>query len=224
MTRFSSAIAALTFFLSSTASSEAGFITDPVFGFTYSDPYGNVGFGTLQTVSSGLADDSLLAIAGNLTLTSSADGNASVGDYLLLSAGPGVTLTASGLFLIDDLLYPNADAALGVNPGMGGANSYLTLWGLHFGSSTPEGQREINIWGNGNGDYAFWSAVGGHYTISVSSGGAFTLDRIPAVDPGLANAVPEPSSFVLFSVGLACVGVASRHLRRRQSGTAARSA
>ena len=98
---------------------------------------------------------------------------------------------------MDNLFYPANNAASGVNPGSISANpSYLTNWGLLFGkgSGTTGSQNEINIWGNGKGDYAFYSEANGSYNIQNSSGGTFT-----------ASAVPEPATLTLFGSGLFCL-------------------
>jgi hypothetical protein len=165
---------------------------DPVYNFTYSDTAGNAGFGTLvATNPSGIDALSDWSLSGSLTVTSSADGNASVGTYTLLPGGPGTTYSPSGLFYFDNLVYPGNDAGAGAQAGFVLSNSYLTSGGLLFGPVTGS-QDEINIYGNGGGDYAFLSEVGGSNNIQTSTGGTFTL-----------TPVPEPSALALAGVAAA---------------------
>ncbi len=167
--------------------------------FTFNSGNGTVGYGNLTATSSGLSDDSLLVQSGNLILTSSADGNFSLGDYSLIPIGPNPTISQSGMFEVDDLIYPSNDAASGVNPGFSTGISYLTYWGLLFGQPGTGSQNEINIWGNGNANYAYGSEKGGGFTNITYNGGTFTLVDPPP--PGNTS-VPEPGSLALSSVGL----------------------
>jgi hypothetical protein len=173
---------------------------DPLFNFTYSDPYGNSGYGQLSTVPSGFGDGSFWATSGTLILTQSSDHNASVGTYSLLAEGPGPAISPSGLFAVDNLIYPGNNAAGGHNNsgtygvGIISGPSELTIYGLVFGQPGTGSQSEINIWGVGNDSYALWSEANGSYNIQISSGGSFTL-----------TANPEPASLTLLGLGLACV-------------------
>jgi len=154
--------------------------------FTFSDPAGDAGSGTLNAVGSGLGDDSLWAISGTLNLTASSLGSGALGTYSLIAAGPGITPSPSGLFVTDNLIYPSNDAASGTsacqtsyiaisNP------SYLTYCGLLFGpdGSGTGNQSEINIWGSGGMTYGFGSVAGGVYTIYTNPGGTFSLPEPP---------------------------------------------
>jgi hypothetical protein len=175
--------------------------------FLYSDPSGNVGSGTLTTTNpSGIDGLSEWTVSGTLVLSNSSDGNASVGDYTLISGGPATTLSPSGLFNYDNLLYPNNDAGNGAQAGFAAITSYLTSGGLLFGPVTGN-QDEINIFGNGGGDYAFYSEAGGNYNIQTATGGTFSL-----------TAVPEPGTWALSSV--AAIGWVA-YWRRRWNGPAA---
>jgi hypothetical protein len=161
--------------------------------FTYSDGSGNAGYGTLVATASGLGDGSLLVTSGSLTLTSSSVGGGTGTYSLIPTAGlvpyppapPAAYYSPSGLFAVDDLIYPANNAASGVNPGIGSNPSYLTLYGLLFGPPGTGSQTEINIWGIGGGDYAIYSEIGGSYNIQTGSGGSFELTAAPAPN-GLA--------------------------------------
>ena len=102
------------------------------YNFTYSDPSGTSGKGTLSVVDSGLGDGSLHAVSGTLTLTGTANGNASLGTYPLIPGGPGVD--NSGGFIYDNLIYPLNNAGTGVNGGGTIDPSYLDFPGLLFGT------------------------------------------------------------------------------------------
>jgi hypothetical protein len=193
---------------------------DPNFTFTYSDASGDLATGTLTAVPSGLGNGSLWVTGGTLDVTSSGDGNAAVGTYSLLASlippvGPGQSLSPSGLFYVDNVIYPDNNAAIGVNPGIGSNPSYLTNWGLLFGPGigTTGTQTEINIWGNGGGNYAFYSELGGSYIVQNGSGGTFTLTDPPAPVP-----VPEPSSLTLLGTGM--LGIVGCSWRRRRLAAA----
>ena len=100
-----------------------------------------------------------------------------MGTYTLLSAGPATQNSPSGLFAVDNLISPGTPLAL------------LDTWGLLFGQPGTGSQSEINIWGNGNGDYAFYSEVGGGYNIQQGSGGTFTLTEVSPVPESASGAV-----------------------------------
>lgn len=184
---------------------------DPLFTFTYSDSAGDVASGTLSAVPSGVGD-SFWVTSGQLDVTASADNNWAVGNYKLISVGPSVATSPNGGFFADNLLFPNGDAADGVSTGIGSNPSMLTNWGLLFGAAGPNpgpAGSEINIWGNGNGDYAFASSNGaGNYPILVGSGGSFS-----AVDP--PSATPEPGTMSLFGVG-AVIGLGYSRRKRKK--------
>lgn len=157
---------------------------DPVYNFTF-DIDGITGFATLNTVASGLGDGSMWATSGTLTVTSTTD----QGMYTLLPVGPDETISPSGLFAVDNLIYPADNAYSGVNPGSGSGPSFLTYWGLLFGSGSGSSATEINIFANGDNSYSFWSETGGNYTVGESGG-------VAAVAP-----VPEPASLTTLGIG-----------------------
>jgi hypothetical protein len=222
MKRFVRSVAALTLLIWAVGQAQAGPVSayggpgptsgpgspipgDPAYIFTYSDLSGDAGYGVLNAVPDGLGDDGLHAISGSLTVTSSAGGLLPLGTYPLLTAGPGVTTSPSGNYVVDNLIYPANDAGSGANNGADGfptvSNpSYLDFFGLLFG----KGGTEVNIYGNGGGDYAFLFSPPG--VSGAFAGGTFSL------------ALPEPGSLTLLGIGAA--GLLGHAWRRRRAATA----
>jgi hypothetical protein len=171
---------------------------DPVYVFSVSDGAGDVGQGVLHAIDDGLGDGGMLAVSGSLTMTG---GSLAGNTFALLTAGPAVTLSPTGNFIVDNLVYPGNNAANGVNNGQGGlgaiANpSFLDNGGLLFGQSGFD----LNIWGNGANDYAIdWTGGG------VTSGAKFKMSL----------ATPEPASLTLLGIG--AVGLAGTWWRKRRT-------
>src|SRR3974377_704785 len=140
--------------------------TPQAFLFTF-DSRGNQGSATLT--SNAFGGGQYWATSGTLNITSGAD----VGTYSLIAGGPSAFYSPSGAFIANNVLYPSNDPV-------------LDIYGLLFGG----GGLEINIWGNGPGDYSFYSFDGSGY--NVAAAGPSTV--------GL-QAVPEPSSLLLLGNG-----------------------
>jgi hypothetical protein len=161
---------------------------DPMYFYTFSDIFGDAGFGTLSAVPS--TGDSLLVTSGTLDVTSSQDLNVAVGLYQILPEGPAISNSPSGFFQVDDLIYPNDDALAVTAYGTTGApGGFLDLGGLVFGPTGGSGsgsETEVNIFGGNGSDSndAFQACItcsGGSasYSINQGSGVNFTLTPIP---------------------------------------------
>ena len=130
---------------------------EPAFNYTFKIgptlPHlvADAGFGTLNATN--LGNGTFLATGGTLTVTTGND----VGSYTLYPGGPANTISPSGFFSYNNVLYP------GVNPA-------LDMQGLLFAGAVPE----INIWGNAANNYTFYDNSG--YT---DNGTTFTLTVAP---------------------------------------------
>jgi hypothetical protein len=194
---------------------------DPAYSFTFSDPAGDKGYGILETASASLNSDGgyLALTGGTLVLTGSSDNNKNtLGNYSLIPTG-GWEISPSGLFSVDDLVFPNNNAAAATFETTGhmpayyaqiSGDSYLTNGGLLFGPAGGAGsgnQNEINIFGNGGpNNYSFWSEHGGGFNIEVTGGGTFTLTADSSDNKNSGVLVPEPGVLTLLSAMLAGLG------------------
>lgn len=142
--------------------------SDSICTMNVADTAGDAGTITLQCEPSGLGDGSIWPPSGSLTITSSSDpADMPLGSYpLIATAAPSATPSNNvpGGFIYDNLFYPSNSAL--------GGDSYLTTNGLLFGDGN---QIEINVWGNGGGDYAFYEAVGAYYPIQLNSGASLSV-------------------------------------------------
>ena len=135
----------------------------------------------LNTGSGQLTVDS----SNNITsFTGSINGN----PVTLLGGQPGVsTLSPSGLFSYDNVLYPLSDAASCAGP-VGGL---VDCSGILFTYLGGEG----NIWFNGDPDYGFGYETGGAFGALDFNGNIFAITQ----------EVPEAGSLVILAAGLLCV-------------------
>jgi hypothetical protein len=155
---------------------------DPTFFFSISLG-GNVANATLM--ASDLGGGQFLATSGVLNVTAGPD----VGTYALVPGGPAAFGSPSGVFIVDNVLFP-------------GSNPVLDIFGLLFSGSGLE----INIWGNSPDNYSFFSFDGSNINVGVTG----TPDSLSL------SAVPEPSSLVLACVGGIMVGGWSVNTRWRK--------
>jgi hypothetical protein len=152
----------------STALGNATF--EPLFDYSF-DIASQAGYGSLNTTE---LNGEYLATDGTLTVTAGND----IGTYSLYPGGPGQTLSPMGSFYYDNLLfpfYPTTDPPLDID-------------GLLFTSPSVE----INIWGNGAGNYSYYdSTSGGVYGTQLNETGTIDLN----VDPGGGQTFPAKYVF-----------------------------
>jgi hypothetical protein len=148
---------------------------EPRFDFYFNFGTGfPAGYGTVSTTDVGgyttyNGFSPYLATAGTLTVTGGHD----VGSYPLYPEGPAAVDSPSGYFEVDNLLYPSVDPT-------------IDMYGLLF---TNGSTFEINIWGNGAGNYEFYDNKG--YNVTVDTGQPFVLDA----DPGGGQTFPAKFVF-----------------------------
>jgi hypothetical protein len=103
------------------------------------------------------------ATSGSFTVTAGVE----IGTTWTLSPGAG----SGGGFQWDNLVFPASDP-------------FLTSNGLLF----KIGSDELNLWGNGPGNYSLWASNGGGYTLS-SDGGVATITAVPEASTVIAGAL-----------------------------------
>jgi hypothetical protein len=131
---------------------------EPLFNFSYAISL-DTGNGSLNTTD--IQNGLFLATAGILKVTGTLTGNpASGSSYPLFPGGPAVTTSPAGAFIYDSVLYPGTSLSLDVDGLLFIANGF-----------------EINIWGNGPGNYEFDDFKGGYS--NDATGAPFTLTAAP---------------------------------------------
>jgi len=154
----------------------------PLFDASFSFTIGaDAGYGTWSTTAQ--ANGGFLATAGTLTVTATDDGN-NLGLYTVYPGGPSVTVSPSGGFNYDNLLYPSSIPVLST----GGGPLFINSSGF-----------EINLWGNGApaDNYSFYgsSAANGYSYPYQDTGTPFTLNMSTAPDPGGGQTFPAKFVF-----------------------------
>lgn len=147
---------------------------EQAFSFTYSDAI-TLATGTINAAPNG--DGSFTAFSGTLTIT----GSSFDGVYTLWQnpLAPSTAYSPSGRFIADNQVFPNSP-------------SLLNVYGLLFVNDT----REVNIWGNGDGNpWSLWSSAGSGYDYSNDHG---TLTYTDAPPPS----VPTPGAVACAAAGL----------------------
>jgi uncharacterized protein (TIGR03382 family) len=148
---------------------------DSVFTFTYSDP---ITLATGSVLASDNGDGSFTAYSGTLTIT----GTTFDGVYSLWEnpTAPAPAYSPTGMFIIDNQVFP-------------GTSSMIDWYGLLF----TDGLREVNLWGNGEGNpWSLWSSAGSSYDYSSDAG---------TVEYTQGPAVPAPGALALAGTGMLLV-------------------
>jgi hypothetical protein len=143
------------------------------FDITYTDGGANVGAGQIDVVGG-------LAISGSFTVTA----GSAVGTWNLV---PGAG--SDGSFFWDSLILAG--------------NPFLTGAGLLFSGTGLLSAYEINMWGNGPGNYSLDGNIGGNFN-PVSHGGLATL-----------TAVPEPTTMIAGALLLLPFGASTLRMLRK---------
>jgi len=130
---------------------------EPTFDFSYVANL-DTGYGSLNTTDNG--NGQYLATSGFLTITATGTGVPNGGTYPLFPGGPAQTLSPSGKFQYDNLLYPGVVPLIDNN-----------------GPLFIGGGFEINVWSN-PGNYEFRDYNGSIYT-NDAVGNPFTLTAAP---------------------------------------------
>lgn len=134
---------------------------------------------TLATGSVSATDNgngSFTATSGTLTISgTSFDGVYSLWQNPL---APATSLSPSGAFIVDNQVFPSS-------------SSLFNVYGLLF----TNGSREINLWGNGDGNpWSLWSSAG------AGAGYDYSNDQVTLVTE-VGPSVPTPGALALASLG-----------------------
>jgi len=152
---------------------------EPLFDFAFAiGP--DKGYGSLNITDNGNGE--FLATVGTLTVTGGQD----VGTYPLYPGGPGNTISPSGFFSFNNVLYPSIDPGIDNQGPLFRSNSF-----------------EINIFSNGPDNYQFYdntgyNHVGEPFTLSAAPGGGQTFPAKFVFD---VTAVPScANDFVVIGI------------------------
>ncbi|HUB31871.1 MAG TPA: PEP-CTERM sorting domain-containing protein [Bryobacteraceae bacterium] len=144
--------------------------------------------------------DDNISITGTLTATDIGDGEylATTGSGIfngdpitLIPGGPSPMISPSGLFIYDNVIYPNE-------------NPYLDVDGLLFediATTGPFSGAELNIWGNGvypSVYYSTYVGLDGGYPVSDSQ--------------STVEVTPEPGTLALLGIGFVALGAWRRRV------------
>jgi hypothetical protein len=166
---------------------------DPVYEFSVGS--GNVTGNVILDTKEVGTTDAYYATAGSLSLTV---GGTTTVYTLNTGVGPGVTLSPTGDFNVDNLVYPNLDAntasSEGIDTGLtsGAGASALDYWGLLFSS----GPTDVNIWGNGANSISLYQTYAGQagLQLTLQSNGGTVSDFGLAPASVAAEFAPLPSA------------------------------
>ena len=162
-------VASLAVALGITVQAQAGII----FQLSYSDPSGNAANGMITANDN--SNGTFTAISGTLNITASTTPSA-VGNYSLL---PESGISPNGVFSWDSLMtYPG--------------DPYLDTGGLLFSTG---GNHEVNLWGNGPGNYSLYTWEAGlGYTLQYDGTATTSIVRVNA---DVATTVTGPTNVVV---------------------------
>jgi hypothetical protein len=161
------------------------------FSFDNSD-HSIYGSGTLEAVDNLNGTFTAVSGSGTFTVPDLTIGTNSV-TLIANPSAPTASLSASGAFIYDDLLYPTSTPVIDSN-------------GLLFGYSIGSTVHEVNIWNDGGGAlYTYYDFNGSGYVVTAAQSINFDLSRS-------SSATPEPSTLFLLGSGL--IGFAGYGRRR----------
>ena len=164
-----------------------------LFALNYVDPSGNAASGVITANDN--FDGTYTAISGTLNITASTTAGA-VGSYLLL---PGSGTSPAGAFIFDSLMFYQVDP-------------FLDIDGLLF---TNADRDEVNLWGNGPGNYSLYTwETGLGYALQCAGTAASSIIIVPgdaeATIAVSSSANPSPiGSNVTFTAILTAVTMGS---------------
>lgn len=160
-----------------------------VLDLSFSDSANTV---TGQFTADSMGGDEYHATSGTLDVSASSNPNL-VGVYTLVAGGPGVTLSPSGSFLYNNILYSPGDP-------------YVDYYGL-LACSSASGV-EINIWSD-NGAYELWA--------SQDTQNWILQDTVSAASPTTTSItiVPEAPTIIASTLLLLPFGASTLRILRK---------